>query len=273
MASTELDGGTGRDSWAGLGRHTPARIALGRSGGSLRTAPLLDFRLAHARARDAVRAPFHAGELIDEFARHGIEAQIVTTRVGDRETFLVRPDLGRALSERSRDVLRSQAADWGRRDLVVIVSDGLSPAAAERHAGPLLAELLPRLAEAGWSLYPVLLAPFGRVKLQDEVGRILGARQSMILLGERPGLGAPDSLGAYLTWDPAPERTDAERNCVSNIRPGGLPIPDAAGKLLRLLAASAELKLSGVALKEDAGSAVLRVEPPGGAIGNTDDGR
>ena len=166
----------------------------------------------------------------------------------------MRPDLGRSLSPHARDTLREGRRAWGERDLVVIVSDGLSSLAAERHAATTLEKLLPLLRSRGWSLYPVLIAPFARVKLQDEVGAALGARHALMLLGERPGLGAPDSLGAYFTYLPGDGRTDADRNCVSNIRPEGLCPPEAAAKLVRLLAESARLKTSGTALR-DSGTA------------------
>jgi ethanolamine ammonia-lyase small subunit len=257
MASADLTlrGGGSPDPWDHLSRHTSARIALGRAGGSLRTSSLLDLRLSHARARDAVHAAFDAGLLGKELADSGIASEPISTAAPDRAGFLARPDLGRTLSEASRILLTERAAAWGPRDLVILVSDGLSALAVHRQAASVLRALIPALERDRWSLYPVLIAPFGRVKIQDEVGRILGARQALVLLGERPGLGSPDSLGAYFTWDPAPERTDAERNCISNIRPEGLPPEDAARKLSALLSASARRRLSGVALKDEAGAA------------------
>ncbi|SDT92658.1 Ethanolamine ammonia-lyase light chain [Verrucomicrobium sp. GAS474] len=180
----------------------------------------------------------------------GIESFPVATEAADRRTYLARPDLGRRLDGASRDALRERSGTWGRRDLLVLVSDGLSALAAERQAVPVLARLFPLLQGAGWTLYPVLIVPFGRVKLQDEAGELLGARQSVMLLGERPGFSSIDSLGAYLTFGPGAARTDADRNCLSNIRPEGLPPAQAAAKLAALLAASAERKVSGVALKD-----------------------
>ncbi len=240
----------GRDPWATLRRYTSARIALGRSGGSQRTDTVLDFRLSHARARDAVMAPFDAEGLAGRLAAGGSETAAITTAVGDKKTYLVRPDLGRRLSDESRAELSAKAAQWGRRDLVIIVSDGLAAQAAERHAVETVTLLAGLLAAAGWTLFPILLAPFGRVKLQDEVGELLGARHALMLLGERPGLGMPDSLGAYLTHRPNTACTDADRNCVSNIRPEGLPPALAARKLAHLLIESARLGVSGVALKD-----------------------
>jgi len=242
------DGGV--DPWVGLRRYTAARIALGRTGGSQRTASVLDFRLSHARARDAVLAEFDADGLATRLADKGFETAWVTTGVKDKKTYLVRPDLGRRLSDESRSELETRAGGWGQRDLVILVSDGLASQAAERHAVETVTALVERLTAAGWTLYPVVLAPLGRVKLQDEVGEILGARHALMLLGERPGLGTPDSLGAYLTHGPCAACSDADRNCVSNIRPEGLPPAEAARKLAHLLMESARLGVSGVALKD-----------------------
>ncbi|AHF89990.1 ethanolamine ammonia-lyase [Opitutaceae bacterium TAV5] len=239
-----------RDPWVTLQRYTAARIALGRAGGSLRTASLLDFRLAHARARDAVHAPLDPDGLARQFAQNGLATERLATAVSDKATYLVRPDLGRRLDDASRERLRTLAAQWGRRDLAIIVSDGLAAQAADRHAAETVTRLAGHLTAAGWTLYPILLVPFGRVKLQDEIGAILGARHALILLGERPGLGSPDSLGAYFTHRPRAECTDADRNCISNIRPAGLPPAAAARKLAHLLADSARLGVSGVALKD-----------------------
>ena len=238
------------DTWSALAQHTTARIALGRAGGSARTGTLLDFRLSHARARDAVQMEFHAESLSAALGRAGLETVRVETAAADRRTFLERPDLGRRLAPEARASLVTRRAGWGRRDLAIIVSDGLSALAAERQAGPVLTHLVPLLRAAGWSLYPIFLAPFGRVKLQDEIGEVLGARHSLMLLGERPGLGSPDSLGAYFTFTPRAACTDADRNCVSNIRPEGFPPKAAAQKLAQLLLESARRGISGVALKD-----------------------
>ena len=253
------------DPWTALRAHTPARIALGRAGGSLPTAARLDFLLAHARARDAVQATLDARSLGEALAGAGIPHASAATRAHDRASYLARPDLGRRLDEASRRELEARVPAWGGRDLAVIVSDGLSAPAAQRHAVPTLAPLLARLTAAGWSVAPVLIIPFARVKLQDELGTLLRCRLSLILLGERPGLGAADSLGAYLTFAPGNGRTDADRNCVSNIRPEGLPPAAAAHRLAGLLLAAARLGLSGTGLKEDAalaGDAALSPPAP-----------
>jgi ethanolamine ammonia-lyase small subunit len=240
----------GRDPWAALQRHTAARIALGRAGASQRTASVLDFRLAHARARDAVHATLDFPALARQFAQHGLDAELLATAASDKAAYLLRPDLGRRLDDASRERLRDLAARWGRRDLVIVISDGLAAQAVARHALETVVRLVASLGAGGWTIYPLLLVPLGRVKLQDEIGFLLGARHSLMLLGERPGLGAPDSLGAYFTHRPRPECTDADRNCISNIRPAGLPPAAASAKLARLLAESARRGLSGVALKD-----------------------
>lgn len=245
---------SGRDPWLGLSRYTPARLALGRTGGSLRTAAQLDFRQDHARARDAVHAPFDAAALAADFAAAGLPSTALASAAADRATYLLRPDLGRRLAPESRETLLRLAAASPSRDLVVIVSAGLAAQAAMRHAVLVVVPLLAQLAAAGWTHFPPFIVPLARVKLQDEIGHLLRVRHSLMLLGERPGLAAPDSLGAYFTFQPGPGRTDADRNCIANIRPAGLPPATAAGRLAALLAASARLRMSGTALNDCAES-------------------
>lgn len=234
------------DAWSPLRRYTAARIALGRSGGSLPTREVLAFAHDHALARDAVHAPFDAEALAAALRPLHADVLTLTSAAPDRATYLQRPDLGRRLSAESAAQLSPVPAD-----LVILVSDGLSALAAQRQAPPLLAALLPKLRAAHWQLGPLCVVRHARVALQDEVGGLLHARLTLMLLGERPGLGTADSLGAYLTFDPHPGRTDAERNCVSNIRPGGLAPAAAAEKLFALLTAAHRLQLSGTGLKED----------------------
>ena len=258
------------DPWLHLRRHTAARIALGRAGASLPTREILRFAHDHALARDAVHAPFDAATLAATLRPLHEPVLLLASAAPDRTTYLQRPDLGRRLSPASAaqlstlntqpSALNSQLSTLNPPsstlnfhpacDLVIIVSDGLSALAAERQAPPLLAALLPRLRDAGFTLGPLCVVAGGRVALQDEIGGILQARLSLMLLGERPGLGTPDSLGAYFTFAPRPGRTDAERNCVSNIRPDGLAPEPAAVTLAALLCASRHRQLSGLGLKE-----------------------
>lgn len=237
------------DPWAALRRHTAARIALGRSGASLPTAEWLRFGVAHAQARDAVHQALDDAALARALAAHGFEALVVESEAGDRPTYLQRPDLGRRLSVRSLGLL--QALPGGSPNVALVLGDGLSAVAVQRHAVPLLCEWRPLAEQAGWRWGPVLLARQCRVALGDEIGQVLGARLAVVLLGERPGLSSPDSLGAYLTFAPQRGRRDAERNCVSNIRPEGLPPAEAARRLAWLCAAALQRGTTGIALKDE----------------------
>ncbi|PTQ13223.1 ethanolamine ammonia-lyase [Sphingomonas oleivorans] len=222
---------------------TQARIGLGRAGNGLPTVPLLDFQLAHARARDAV----HAALDIDLLTRQleGRQTIAVDSSAGDRATFLQRPDLGRRLDPASAAHLAR-----GEYDAVFILADGLSATAVHAHGAALIGAMAERLA--GWRIAPVVLARQARVALGDDIGAALGAAQAVVLIGERPGLSAADSLGAYLTWDPRPGRRDSERNCISNIRPPyGLSHAAAADQLAWLMKEARKRRLSGVALKDE----------------------
>jgi ethanolamine ammonia-lyase small subunit len=233
------------DPWRFLRKFTPARIALGRAGGSLPTNELLAFRLAHARAIDAVHQPFEPVEFCRRLAKYGsIGCICVTSAAQDARMFLLRPDLGRKLSAES-------AAELQRRpcDLVIIFADGLSELALQRHAIPVLDALLPLVGD--WMLAPLIVAHHARVALQDEIGERLGAKLALTLIGERPGLVAPDSLGAYLVYGPKIGNTDANRNCISNIRDGGLSPALAAQRIFYLLNEARTRRLSGVGLKDE----------------------
>jgi ethanolamine ammonia-lyase small subunit len=214
---------------------TPARVGIGRTGDSLPTAELLRFQLDHARARDAVHEPLDPASL-------GVPHVLVRSAAPDRATYLRRPDLGRRLAPDTQ----LQRGDY---DAAFVIVDGLSAPAVHRHAVPLLEAVTALLAT--WRLAPLTVALQGRVAIGDEIGERLGARLVVVLIGERPGLTSPDSLGAYLTWDPRAGRTDAERNCISNIRPEGLSYQAAAGTLVFLMAAARSRRLSGVALKDE----------------------
>jgi ethanolamine ammonia-lyase small subunit len=213
---------------------TPARVALGHTGHSLPTPELLRFRLDHARARDAVYQPLDPASL-------GVPHVLLHSAAPDRATYLRRPDLGRKLAE--CDLER------GDYDAAIVIADGLSAPAVHRHAVPLLDVLQ---LGGDWRLAPLTVVLQGRVAIGDEIAQRLGARMVVVLIGERPGLSSPDSLGVYLTFDPRPGRTDAERNCISNVRPEGVSYELAAHKLRFLMNEARVRKLSGVALKEDA---------------------
>jgi len=247
------------DPWTALRRHTPARIGLGRAGAGLPTAELLRFAAAHAAARDAVHVPLDAEALAAELQAGGWTIDHVHSQADDRATYLRRPDLGRRLSTADAERLKTKAdtvaAETG---LVVVLADGLSAVAVQRHAPALLRALRTALAAGGPDglgiATPIFIARQARVALADELGALCGARLALILIGERPGLSSPDSLGAYLTWSPRPGRSDAERNCVSNIRPEGLPMDAAASRLAWLLREADRRRLSGVGLKDDSGT-------------------
>ncbi|CAN5336287.1 ethanolamine ammonia-lyase subunit EutC [soil metagenome] len=247
------------DPWTALRRHTPARIALGRSGSSLPTAEVLAFSLAHAQARDAVHAAFDAEGVAAAIEALDLTTVIVDSAAPDRATYLRRPDLGRALSDSGQAALLARAR--GACDLAIVVADGLSCAAVHAHAAALIAALLPAVRDAGWRLGPVVIARQARVDVGDAVGALLGARLVILLVGERPGLSSPDSLGAYITFEPRPGRTDAERNCISNIRGEGLSYEAAAFKLAWHAREALRLGLTGVALKDESDTALLAAGP------------
>ena len=238
-----------KNPWNALRRFTSARIALGRAGNGVPTAPLLAFELAHAQARDAVHHPLDAAALHGALHTHGFASLDAHSAAPDRAQYLRRPDLGRRLSDDSRAALiRARDALPAPPEIVFVIADGLSALAASRHAMPLLAETRARLD--GWRIGPVIVARQSRVALGDEIGELLGASLVAMLIGERPGLSSPDSLGVYLTYAPKVGRSDAERNCISNVRPEGLGYAAAAHKLHYLITHARRLGLTGVALKD-----------------------
>jgi ethanolamine ammonia-lyase small subunit len=256
------DPGPAADPWPALRRHTPARIGLPRSGVSQATSAQLAFQLAHARARDAVHQALDRGALAQSLQPLGLPCVELHSAAADRAQYLQRPDLGRRLDEPSRERLRALAAQEAPFDLGLVLADGLSAQAVQAHAPGLLAELLPTLRQDAvpWRIAPVALVAQGRVALGDEVGELVGAALVAVLLGERPGLSAPDSLGVYLTWAPRVGRVDAERNCISNVRPEGLPYAQAARRLAWLLSAARARRLSGVALKDESGTQQFQIQ-------------
>jgi ethanolamine ammonia-lyase small subunit len=238
-----------------LKRFTMARVGLDRAGNSLSTRDLLNFQLAHARARDAVHRPFDAQALASEIEATGLRSVIVNSAARNRQEYLRRPDLGRTLDAPSRQAMEQLPGPF---DVIFIVADGLSPLAVQTQAAPLLRLVTDRLTSAEWSIAPVIIATEGRVALSDEIGSIAHASLAVMLIGERPGLSAFDSMGAYLTWSPSPGRTDADRNCISNIRPEGLEIGAACELLLLLMREARGRRLSGVALKPDSIARIAR---------------
>lgn len=238
------------DPWSELRRFSPARIALGRSGSSLPTRQLLEFGLAHAHARDAVHASLAADTILAQLAALDLSCVEVRSAARDRAHYLLRPDLGRSLSAEGLAALERHANGHpGGCDLALVVADGLSALAVERNAVDLCAQIL-RQAPAGWRIGPVVLAHQARVALGDACGHLLGARMVAVLIGERPGLSTPDSLGVYLTHAPRPDLTDADRNCISNIHRHGLTPAQAAGKLWWLAGEARRIGQTGVGLKD-----------------------
>lgn len=235
------------DPWHGLRRFTPARIALGSAGNSLPTAELLRLGLAHAEARDAVHQPLDAALLEEALQVLSFPVLRVHSRAADRTTYLLRPDLGQSLDDESSALLKEQGNKGF--DILFVLSDGLSPIAVQRHALPLLQSVKP-LLPVEWRIGPLIIAEQSRVALGDEIGGLLHVQTVVVIIGERPGLSSPDSLGIYLTFQPKVGRTDAERNCISNIRPEGLEYAAAARKLVWLLGEARRMHLSGVRLKD-----------------------
>ncbi len=247
------------DPWREWRAATPARLALGRAGAGLPTDESLRFGWTHAMARDAVHAALDAGALGASLQAQGWHVERVHSRAPDRTTYLRRPDLGRQLNPADAARLRQWRADAAHPpgcDLCIVIGDGLSSLAAERHAAPLLAALQPRLP-ASTRFSPVVIASQARVALADEAGEAFGATLVVMLIGERPGLSSPDSLGIYLTHTPRRGRSDAERNCISNVRPAGLSYDAAAFKLAWLVRAALRLGQTGIALKDESDLDIL----------------
>jgi ethanolamine ammonia-lyase small subunit len=235
---------------------TPARVGLGRVGASLQTEALLDFALDHARARDAVHAAFDVATITAGLNDLGLAPLNVASRARDRKDYLRRPDLGRRLDPASQ--LRLASHQGGSGQLAIVVGDGLSPSAVHAHAIELVRSLIPRLADDGIAIGNAVVASGARVALGDEIGAIVRARMMVMLIGERPGLSAPDSLGAYLTFGPRLGLTDAARNCVSNIHGSGLGYDEAAFRMAWLIREGLARQTTGVALKDESGGRTPR---------------
>jgi ethanolamine ammonia-lyase small subunit len=242
------------DQWQAWRQHTRARIALGRAGAAVPTRELLDFGVSHAQARDAIHTALDVDALDAQLQQAGwVDIQRVHSQAIDRATYLRRPELGRALAKQNR-LMPHQA------DVVVVIGDGLSSLAVQRHAVPLL-QALRQLDAARWQSVPVVLASQARVALGDPIGQAMTARLLVMLIGERPGLSSPDSLGCYLTYQPKIDCSDAKRNCISNIRPEGLDYPVAAFKLDWLVQQALVRQLTGVDLKDESDLLLLQVQP------------
>ncbi len=250
-----------QNPWLELRRLTPARIALGRTGTSLPTRAQLDFQFAHAQARDAVHLPFDHAGLSAQLTERQRDSLLLHSAAADRNSYLQRPDLGRKLSDQSAQALREYAlVHPGGVDLVIVVADGLSALAVHRHTLPFLTRLEEQMTADEWSTAPVVLVEQGRVAVGDEIGQLLGAKMVVMLIGERPGLSSPDSLGLYFTYNPKVGLTDAYRNCISNVRLEGLSYGMAAHRLLYLMREACRRQLSGVNLKDEAQVQTLESE-------------
>ncbi|MFT4015137.1 MAG: ethanolamine ammonia-lyase subunit EutC [Paracoccus sp. (in: a-proteobacteria)] len=242
----------GRDPWSGLRAYTPARIALGRAGTSLPTRPHLDFQLAHAQARTAVHAALDVAQLAARLEPLGLEVLPLASAAASRAEYLQRPDKGRRLDDASRAALAAREASEMAPEVVLVIGDGLSARAIEENAAPFLSVMVSALRDADWRIGPLAIVTQARVAIGDEIGAGLDAAMVVVLIGERPGLSSPDSLGLYLTAAPRVGLTDEARNCISNVRAAGLSHAAAAHKLLFLMTEARRRGVSGVTLKDEA---------------------
>ncbi len=258
------------DPWQALRQFTAARIALGHTGVSQPTSAQLDFQLAHARARDAVHLALDTDTLSREMETAWPEAgpcKVLHSAAADRNVYLQRPDLGRRLAPDARAALaalRASAVEDRPYDVVFVIADGLSALGVVQNAAPFLQLLRPRLLAQGWAIAPPSIVLQGRVAVGDEVGALLGAKIVVVLIGERPGLSSPDSMGLYITWAPTVGMTDERRNCISNVRPAGLGYDEAVERLHYLLSEARRRELTGVGLKDETGGSLA----PDGATGS-----
>jgi ethanolamine ammonia-lyase small subunit len=246
--SAKLSASTVQDPWADLKQFTRARIALGRVGSSLPTKEILDFGMSHAMARDAVHLALDIDTLQSQIESLGLDVLKLHSRAPDRASFLLRPDWGRRLNEQSAEMIK--ALPQQKIDISIVIGDGLSSLAVQKHATPMLQAIQQSMPDE-WKVGPLVIASQARVALADEVGELMNARMVILLIGERPGLSSPDSLGLYLTYQPKVGCSDADRNCISNVRLEGLSYEAAAKKLMWLAKESMRLKVSGVALKDE----------------------
>ena len=244
----------GKEIWSAMRRYTPARIGIGRTGVSMRTDEILDVGWSHAMARDAIHRPLDYEALANRLKTDGWEVLTLSSRVKDRATYLMRPDLGRRLDEDSAELLREATNEAGEFDVVFVVADGLSTLAVEGYAADLL-KAMKAILPSHLRVAPVIVAQQGRVALGDEIAALLGARLVVMLIGERPGLSSRDSLGVYITYAPKVGMMDSQRNCISNIRDEGLKVQPGAEKMLWFIKKALQDQVSGIDLKDESGSA------------------
>lgn len=237
------------DAWQSLKAFTNARIALGRTGVATPLKEILDFRMCHAHARDAVYSILQIEELSEALQPFQIPIITVSSKAHERAIYLQRPDLGRKLNDASANNLKNETSHSA--DVAIIIADGLSATAINEHAVHVVKKLIPLLKQSVLTITPLVIAEQARVAIGDEIGSILQAKLSVILIGERPGLSSPHSMGAYITYQPVPGKTDESRNCISNIRPEGLGYGLAAEKIAKLIKRALQLKLSGIQLKDE----------------------
>lgn len=249
-----------QDEWEKLKQFTDARIAIGRAGSSIPTRPMLEFQLAHAQARDAVYQPLDVASLTKQIQSLGLKTISVKSQAEDKQTYLKRPDLGRVLAQESVEIVTEyQHQHANEFDVCIVVGDGLSALAIEENAFKLIQSLQLEITQENWSLTPIVMATGSRVALGDQVCELLKAKMLIMLIGERPGLSSPDSLGIYYTFGAKSGDLDSKRNCISNVRPAGLSIPIATQRLMNLMRKSKSLGYSGVKLKDDHEVEVLDV--------------
>lgn len=252
IANVKFESQLQDNPWQKLKAFTDARIALGRTGGSLPTRPSLEFQLAHAQAKDAVLKPLDVDSLKAGLTKSGLPVLEIDSQALENDLYLKRPDLGRVLSEQSKTVLQQYRTEHQQPlDVVIILGDGLSARAIEENAPYFVPALIDACKEEGWQIAPLVIARGSRVALGDEVAEILQAKMLVMLIGERPGLSSPDSMGIYYTYNAFKGCHDALRNCISNVRPAGLAYPIAIQRLMALMHKSCELQLSGVQLKDE----------------------
>lgn len=246
------------DEWGPLKAFTNARIALGRTGVSVPLKESLQFKLAHAHAKDAVYSNLQVDELLASLSGTGLPVHYVKSQANNRDIYLQRPDLGRLLDATSIDKI--QQFEIPPADISIIVADGLSATAINKNAALVVSLLVKKAQQAGYSLAPIMLVEQGRVAITDAIGGLLHPRLAVMLIGERPGLSSFDSIGAYITYAPQPGLTDERRNCISNIREQGLPPVMAVDKLMYLIDSAFRLQLTGVALKDNDGSDEITIK-------------